>query len=402
MDTFWWRRFGPYDSAGLNSTPNLSAYWAEGVALHTHFSSSNWTVPSFVSIFGGATNLDVGLVNYSAEVLMDMHNWPDWEYLPAVLADMEWTTCLIAGNNHLNVEELGFGSHGCVFNSQEGMLAVDVVERAEEELLHSEPLSEPWLFWAHFFDAHDPYEPPEEFRPANTTFNGWDLATDSGFEQLKGEWQTLSAEEQTNANTILDALYRGEIYYMDQEIGRFLSDLEAAHMLDRTFVVFLTDHGEQFGEHGALGHNRALFGEENKTIVFFWAKNLVTGCWDGQTTHADIAPTIFSLLGLEPPEAWTGIPAGQAPADRILSSQFFLDGLDPYAIAVTRDDGIKAQCDWKGNRWVTDLLKDPDETINLFNEEDPTTKEIWEEIERVAEEVQALEGIEPPPDLFLQ
>lgn len=55
--------------------------------------------------------------------------------------------------------------------------------------------------------------------------------------------------------------YESEIRYMDEQLGVLLDALEERALIDKTIIVFLSDHGEEFGEHGGRLHKRTLYEE---------------------------------------------------------------------------------------------------------------------------------------------
>jgi arylsulfatase A-like enzyme len=106
----------------------------------------------------------------------------------------------------------------------------------------------PFFAFLNYFDAHDPYLPPEEFavRYAGKRPIG-------NFDYLKAE--ELSPEE---IQQLSDA-YDGAIAFLDYQLGVLLRELEQRSVLDRTVVVVTSDHGEQFGEHGLMSHLNSLY-----------------------------------------------------------------------------------------------------------------------------------------------
>ena len=58
------------------------------------------------------------------------------------------------------------------------------------------------------------------------------------------------------------AVYDAEINFTDDQIARLLDYLEKAGLADDTIVVFTSDHGEQFYEHGQRLHSKTLYSEE--------------------------------------------------------------------------------------------------------------------------------------------
>ncbi len=56
-------------------------------------------------------------------------------------------------------------------------------------------------------------------------------------------------------------LYDSEIRYLDYHLGRFFSALKDMDIYDKSLIIFTSDHGEEFGEHGGWGHGKALYRE---------------------------------------------------------------------------------------------------------------------------------------------
>ena len=57
------------------------------------------------------------------------------------------------------------------------------------------------------------------------------------------------------------ALYDGEIHYVDGWIGTILETLREVGLYDPSYIVFLSDHGEEFDDHGGWFHGLTLYGE---------------------------------------------------------------------------------------------------------------------------------------------
>lgn len=94
--------------------------------------------------------------------------------------------------------------------------------------------SAPFLLFANYLDAHDPYDPRRTFRfPFDPTEPG--AATREA--------------------------YDSEIALVDQEVGRLVSGLRKGGLLDRTVLLIVSDHGEFFGEHGFSNHKVGAYEE---------------------------------------------------------------------------------------------------------------------------------------------
>ncbi len=102
--------------------------------------------------------------------------------------------------------------------------------------------------------------------------------------------------------------YDQEARYADDHIGPFLAHLARLGLSERSIVVVTSDHGEEFGEHGGLGHGRTLYGEVLRVPLVIAAPGLLAPV--EVTTPAsllDVAPTLLDLLGLSPIPGQRGV-----------------------------------------------------------------------------------------------
>jgi arylsulfatase A-like enzyme len=132
--------------------------------------------------------------------------------------------------------------------------------------LHVNELALPWVIaggrkpffaWVHYFDPHEPYNPPEEFRrrfiegmtsridPAS--FRGSDI----------NEGRLMPGEEDV---AFIRGLYRGEVSAVDAAIGELMEALEEKGLLGSTLVIFTADHGEElFDNEQYVGHQKVMY-----------------------------------------------------------------------------------------------------------------------------------------------
>lgn len=97
-----------------------------------------------------------------------------------------------------------------------------------------------------FIDAHDPYfTAPSRIRRQ--------------FPPL--DPPLLSAKEHVTEAELAStrAAYEASIAFIDEEIGRLLTELDRREILDQTMVIITSDHGEHFGEHGQQFHGNSLY-----------------------------------------------------------------------------------------------------------------------------------------------
>ncbi len=160
----------------------------------------------------------------------------------------------------------------------------------------------PFFAFLNYFDAHDPYDPPGEFR-------------------------TRYGE-----NPDPMALYDGGIAYIDHHVGRLMRELERRQLLDNTIVVITSDHGELHGEHDLWAHGNALYLPLlHVPLVIRYPSGVAQGRRVSRSAGLlNIARTITGLAGLGDTlpgldltdSTWQMAPDPGAPApDRIVLSE---------------------------------------------------------------------------------
>ena len=143
----------------------------------------------------------------------------------------------------------------------------------------------------------------------------------------------------------------------------------AAHALDRAFdgllgevatrrgraplVFFTADHGQEFREKGHLGHGSEVTREQIHVPAFLAGPGVAPGVFGAPTSHADIVPTLLTLLGdAHPPSRWSDgismLDAEQHPGRFVLSTV----GWEPRHAAVGRDLKVRF---FVGGSEITDL-----------------------------------------------
>jgi arylsulfatase A-like enzyme len=230
-----------------------------------------------------------------------------------------------------------------------------------------EPRARPFFVYAHASDPHAPYRPPSDtaarfVRPdAPASLNPADPMLG-----LRRRVKALSPDDAV----YLRSLYDAEVAAFDAELGRLLDALGQDGLLDRTVVVIVGDHGEEFLDHGGLEHGKTLYQELLHVPLIV----RVPGGTGARTTvlaqHVDVAPTLLSLLGLPAPGGVAGhallapdgavVPASQREA---FSSTRFGDAalmalvVPPWKVVVPERGDARPQ--------VFDLERDPAERENL-------------------------------------
>ena len=176
---------------------------------------------------------------------------------------------------------------------------------------------------------------------------------------------------------------RGRLEMMlavDDSLGRIIAALERAGTLDKTVIVFTSDHGYFYGEHG-LNEERRLAYEETIRIpllVRYPARVAAGSTPDGMALTIDLAPTLLALAGLTAPPAMDGrslvpIFAKAPPRDwrRSFLVEYYSDTVFPRIVnmgySAVRTDRYKyiQYRELQGMDELYDLVADPFEERNL-------------------------------------
>jgi len=98
-------------------------------------------------------------------------------------------------------------------------------------------------------------------------------------------------------------LYDHNLSYLDSAFERFVNWLKANHIYEKTVILFTSDHGEQFWEHGASLHGHTLYEEEIRIPAILFVPGIQRRFEDVPIIAADMVPTIAELAGyaIDPP-----------------------------------------------------------------------------------------------------
>jgi choline-sulfatase len=102
-----------------------------------------------------------------------------------------------------------------------------------------------------------------------------------------------------NDHAYLEALHDAEITQSDAAFATFIADLKTAGLYDKSVVIVVSDHGDEFNEHGGLGHGHSVYQELTRIPLIIRAPGLlpVGRVVEGDVEVMDLYPTMLQLLG---------------------------------------------------------------------------------------------------------
>ena len=207
-----------------------------------------------------------------------------------------------------------------------------IAERTNARLETYAQNGENFFLWASFFDPHPKYLVPEPwdtlYDPATLTvpqvtpgehdnnpphfqltqtphpdFSAWrepDGNRKHGFRSHLHDGDELAKDI---------AIYYGMISLMDKYIGRILDKLDALGLAENTLVVFTTDHGHFYGQHGLIAKGPFHYEDMIKVpmIARFPGRIPAGRRSDALQSLVDYAPTFLTVAGIPVPRPMTGL-----------------------------------------------------------------------------------------------
>ncbi|MCH9646970.1 MAG: sulfatase [Deltaproteobacteria bacterium] len=292
--------------------PAVSRWADRGVTFDGAFATSSWTVPSLASLLTSLYPSSHGAIHgiRQEKVIRGQESIPEQATtLAEALRQIGFTTFGVTSNPHL-ASQFGFQRGFQRYMNLNRAAASKVTERVFRWREDVETAPKAFL-WLHFFDPHLPFTstPGEivELRPELSESRVQEALI--VLKELRQGLGVVTAREEPAARFLqyraeIEALYEADIQLVNQQIEEIL----AAFPRFRDGVIcFTADHGEEFLEHGYLGHGFNLHAETLRVPLVLVHPNLSAGQRiDRAVSLVDLAPTLLTLVGGQPQKGWYG------------------------------------------------------------------------------------------------
>lgn len=111
------------------------------------------------------------------------------------------------------------------------------------------------------------------------------------------DYTSLSRERLAGERSALLNRYSNAAHWVDLQLARVFNALEQNRLLDNTIVIVTGDHGEEFMEHGAWGHNSSFVDEQTRVPLVVRMPGSAPATVNRVTSHMDVATTLLQTLG---------------------------------------------------------------------------------------------------------
>ncbi len=291
VDTLRADRLGCYGGP-LGISPNIDALATQSTRFDTVTAQCTWTLPSVASYLSSRYPQELG-VEWGRNYILP----PDAKMLPEALADAGYSTACIFGNGILDIT-WGFDQGFDSFTLGPGLdlTASHITDRGIAWLKTQR--ANRFFLYLHYIDPHDGYEPPGSLNPF--VLSPGEGISGRRIDELFRGVSALSGPEELAR---IQRLYNGEVFHVDQEIGRLLDWMEPEGLLHETLVVLTADHGEELHDHGGWRHGLNLYSETSRVPLLI-RPPLITPNTQSKDKHLDRPVTLVNrpvmLLDLMP------------------------------------------------------------------------------------------------------
>ncbi len=256
---------------------------------------------------------------------------------------------------------------------------------------------QPWLFSVNMFDPHHPFDPPEEYLAPYLeklgeiplpNYREGELAEKSDWLNIdhRGAYGGLSGFDFESMSERDHRLVRAASWAMcdliDVQVGCMLDALKQSGQWENTIVIFMSDHGELLGDHGAYLKGPFFYEPSVRVplILSFPGGNLCPHSCDSLVELVDLTPTLIEAAGLVPElgvqgrSLWPLLRQEENVAWRDDVYCEFYNALPghknpPAHATMLRTERYKlAVAHSLGKGELYDLASDPDESFNLWDD----------------------------------
>lgn len=184
------------------------------------------------------------------------------------------------------------------FTQSESGLSSTITDEINEQISAS---TSPFFLFAHFWDTHIPYDPPENYSELVSHRSYQDnRLLEEVLEPIEGPWgerlkNTVGSDETVSS---LKQKYDACTIQADQAVGDVVETLKNEGVYDQTAIIITSDHGESFTEHNIIFDHHGLYDSTIRVPLIIHAPGF-EGRESQFVQHFDLAPTILDLLNKE-------------------------------------------------------------------------------------------------------
>lgn len=307
IDTLRPDRLGAYgNTRGLS--PFLDELAARSTVFQHAYAQSSWTSASVASLFTSRYQSQHGVTSFSS-VLQ-----PEEETLAEALRARGYDAGSFVANFLLRAN-LGYDQGFAAFETYSRLdpaapgkfikATAEQINREALAWLDRRPQDAPRFLYLHYMEPHVPFAPQPAALAA--VMGDQPLPDVDAVNHAFAVWTLVDFSKDPALLGATKDLYDAEVLSIDMALRDLFTELGRRGVLDDAIVVVLADHGEEFLEHGLIGHDKTLYEEVIRVPLIIHVPGQ-TERFDVErrVSLVDVAPTLLDLVGIPRPAGFEG------------------------------------------------------------------------------------------------
>lgn len=371
------------------TSPNIDTFAEKSLVFTNAISTSSWTVPAHASMFTGLYPSRHGLMQSPQPGKL-----PETiKTLAEILGEFGYFTAGFHGGGYLS-SYFGFNRGFDVYSSKGSRIEHNLNNCLRWINRHRK---DRFFLFLHGSNCHVPLSPPKEFDIYSLGINA----------EYNTNRRSMYSWEKPKTNEELEyivAKYDGEIRYMDHLIAKLIDEITRLKIIDNTIIILTADHGEEFMEHGQIGHIRTLYEELiHIPLIVSLPDGYAAKSINRPVSLVNIVPTVLDILQIRQKNNLDGrsllpfIENGNDDADSLVISETGKDPHKKIGDEPPREDYKVPEFirsartkDWK---LILDKNDNPIELYNLLDDKNERHNRINDNLPAIAEAKLKLENM---------
>jgi arylsulfatase A-like enzyme len=300
-------------------SPNLDRLAGESVVFDNCYANAPWTPPSVATLFTSLYPQVHGLNRFTDHQFRDPNSGAlrgsvltdDAVTLAEALRDAGYQTAAFVANPWLR-SELGLGQGFDFYDdgSVSKTAPATLLTVAAREWLEERPRDRPFFLYLHFMDVHEPYDSPREDFDAlwNGLFDGDERLVDSlppKYLETRPSWADDGLRMRL---AYWRARYAAGVRLFDRRVAGLLGFLRESGLLDTSYLVLTSDHGEELYEHRGWSHGDSLYEHQLRVPLIVRPPRASSSRHvQSHVRLVDLMPTLLAVAGAEQPAGLQGV-----------------------------------------------------------------------------------------------
>lgn len=293
-----------------NTTPHLARFAQNAFLFKRAFAVAPWTLPSFMSMFTGMYPSVHGVTNKWKSATEEARLSPAVATLPQILKKNGYALGGFTGDAGVS-SKYGFGNDFDVYVDDIRFGGLDHSIPKALDWLRTLDADRPFFMFLHGYDVHGQYDPPAGYTRRFARDYSGKL---KGGREEQGQFREAGLQVALKDGSVGEprifgmneadvefykALYDEKVADVDERLGQFLAQLKQSGIYDKSIIIVVSDHGEEFLEHGTIDHGQSLYDELTHVLLMIHFPGQTGGrVVEDKVSALDVLPSALDAVGV--------------------------------------------------------------------------------------------------------